>query len=416
MALVSVYGFSQTPIFEAEGKLRFKSRDATSALTGLGDELGQLESLDGKENPIATEIAVMRTVPIIQKTIDQLKLKDADGKLVEPKQLLSSLEVSNERGTDILKVAYQLPDAEAAKAVVDKLISVYLDRHLLDNRAEAAAAREFIEKQLPDAEERARRAEAALRDFKERNQVVALEEEAIATVDSLENLQTKMTDVTAQLANADARFSALKVRLGRNPQAALAAAAVSQSSGVQQVLAAYQDVESKLAAERVRFQDQHPIIVDLETERTNLDTLLHERIRAVIGSQAVPEDVNFQVGEVEADLIGDYVRLEAQLKGLVEQADTLQAVDASYVERASALPRLEQEQRELVRQLDAAQSTYALLLQRLQEVRVAENQNVGNVHIIQPAVVLSGPVAPRKKTLCGDRSDVRGGYWRRRPL
>ncbi|MDJ0707604.1 MAG: polysaccharide biosynthesis tyrosine autokinase [Leptolyngbyaceae cyanobacterium MO_188.B28] len=396
-ATVSAYGFSQTSIYEAEGKLRFKSKDATSTLTGLGDELGQLESLDGKENPIATEIAVMRTVPIIQKTIDQLKLKDADDKPVNPERLLSRLEVSNERGTDILKVAYQLPDGEAAKAVVDTLMAVYLDQHLLDNRAEAAAAREFIEKQLPDAEKRARRAEAALRDFKERNQVVALEEEASATVDSLEDLQVKITDVTSQLANADARFSALKGRLGRNPQAALAAAAVSQSSGVQQVLAAYQDVESKLAAERVRFQDQHPMIIDLETERTNLDILLQERIRAVIGSQDVPEDVNFQVGEVEADLIGDYVRLEAQLKGLVEQADTLQAVDASYLERASALPRLEQEQRELVRQLDAAQSTYALLLQRLQEVRVAENQNVGNVHIIQPAVVLSSPVAPRKK-------------------
>ena len=397
VAMVSAWGFSQTPIYEAEGKLRFKSRDATSTLTGLGDELAQLESLDSKANPIATEIAVMRTVPIIQKTIDTLELKSDDGEPIKPNQFLGKLEVSNERGADILKVAYQLPEAEAAKVIVDTLMSVYLDEHLLANRAEAVAAKEFIEKQLPDAENRALQAEKKLREFKEENQVIALEQEAIATVNSLEDLQAKMTDVSSQLANAEARFDTLKARLGRNPQAALVATAVSQSSGVQQVLEAYQQVESALETERVRFHDQHPIMVDLETERANLNELLQGRIKAVIGSADLPEDVNLQIGEVEADLIGDYIHLETQLMGLLDQMSALQAANASYLERASALPRLEQEQRELERQLDAAQSTYALLLQRLQEVRVAENQNVGNVRIIQPAAVLSGPVAPRKK-------------------
>ncbi len=248
VAMVSVWGFRQTPIYEAEGKLRFKSQDATSALTGLGDEFSQLESL-GRGNPIATEIGIIRTVPIIQKTIDELKLKGAEGGPIKPKQLLGKLQVNNEEGADILKVAYQSPDAEAAKLIVDTLMSVYLDEHLLANRAEAAAAREFIEKQLPDAEDRARQAEAALRAFKERNQVIDLEAEARSAVSALENLQASMTNVSSKMADAEARFGALNARLGRNPQAALAATAISQSSGVQQVLDAYQQVESTLAAE-----------------------------------------------------------------------------------------------------------------------------------------------------------------------
>ncbi|MEM9164210.1 MAG: polysaccharide biosynthesis tyrosine autokinase, partial [Cyanobacteria bacterium P01_F01_bin.4] len=397
LALMSILGLTQTPLFEAEGKLRFKSQDTTSALTGLGNEIGQLESLDSKENPIATEIGVIRTVPIIQKTIDQLDLKDEAGNPVKPKQFLGSLDVSNERGTDILKVIYQSPDAEVAEQVVDMLMSVYLAEHLLANRAEAAAAREFIEKQLPDAENRARQAEAALRDFKERNQVVALEAEALSTVSSLEDLQGQITGISSQLADTEAQFDTLQARLGRNPQAALIATAVSQSNGVQRVLTDYQEVEANLAAERVRFHNQHPTIVDLETKRANLDGLLNERIGTVLGPQDLPTDANLQIGEVEAELIGDYIRLEARLTGLQDQAIALQAAEQAYLERASNLPRLEQEQRELERQLEAAQSTYALLLQRLQEVRVAENQNVGNVRVIQPADVLTGPIAPRKK-------------------
>ncbi len=79
------------------------------------------------------------------------------------------------------------------------------------------------------------------------------------------------------------------------------------------------------------------------------------------------------MGEVEAALVADYLRLDAQMAGLMEQAEVLRKAEASVQQRAGALPRLEQEQRELERQLDAATATYNLLLQRLQEVRVAEH-------------------------------------------
>lgn len=397
VAMVSFWGFRQTPIYEAEGKLRFKSQDSTSTLTGLGDELGQLEALDSKASPIATEISIIRTVPIIQKTIDKLELETGSGEPLKPKQFLGKLDISNERGTDILKLSYQSPDTEAAKTIVDTLMSVYLEQHLFDNRAEAVAAREFIEKQLPDAEDRARQAEADLRAFKERNRVISLDEEVPLAATTLEKLQEKITTASSQLADAEAQFNVLKARLGRDSQDALTAAAISQSDGVQQALEEYQQVESNLAAERVRFQDQHPVIVDLEKEKASREALLFQRIQAITGSQTLSENANLQVGNTEANLIIDYVRLESELTGLQEQTLILQEKYESSVERASALPRLEQEQRELERQLEAAQSTYSLLLQRLQEVRVAENQNVGNVRVIQPAEVLKGAVGPQKK-------------------
>jgi polysaccharide biosynthesis transport protein len=50
-----------------------------------------------------------------------------------------------------------------------------------------------------------------------------------------------------------------------------------------------------------------------------------------------------------------------------------------------SLPRLEQQQRELERKVQAAQSTYSLLLQKLQESRITESQNLGNAQIISQA-------------------------------
>ncbi len=54
---------------------------------------------------------------------------------------------------------------------------------------------------------------------------------------------------------------------------------------------------------------------------------------------------------------------------------------------------MEEEQRELQRRLEASQSTYEILLKKLQEIRVAENQNMGNARVIEPALV------PEKRSL-----------------
>lgn len=396
-AAVAAYGFNQTPIYEAEGKLRFKMRDAASTLTGIDDERGELKSLVTNQSPISTEIGVIRTTPMIQKVIDQLELTNDTGEPLNPTQVLGNLEVSQENDTDILTLAYRSPSPETAEQIVNVLMEIYLEEHLLSNRAEAVAARVFIQRQLPGAEAHAQQAEAVLRDFKERNDIVELEEETRLTVSSLDQLEDQMTAVESALADTEAQFRVLRTRMGLDPQSALVATALSQAPGIQNILAELQAVETQIATEQVRFHDQHPTVIDLQTQQANLQQVLLQRIEAVLGQGTLPENLNLEMGEVEAALVTDYLKLDAHMAGLMEQAEVLGEAEASVQQRAGALPRLEQEQRELERQLDAATATYNLLLQRLQEVRVAENQNIGNIRVIQPAEAMDNPVAPRKK-------------------
>lgn len=399
VAAFTYWGSIQTPIYEAQGKLRIKSSDTTSALTGLSDlddERGQLSSLNDEESPIETEIELMTTTPTIREAIERINYRDEDGNLIRVDEFLGNLDIEAEGGTDILNVVYQSPDVELAEAAVNSLMAVYLEQNLRDNRAEAVAAREFIETQLPDAEDRALQAEAALRNFKERNQIISLDIESETTVNSLSDIRDKITDISAELFEVSAQFNLIRDRIGQDPQTAVLITAISQSEGVQQVLSNFQEVEATLAAERVRFQEDHPIIVDLKNRLRNLDSLLNQRIRRVVGDQNIPSAANLQSGAVEIALVTDYLRLESRLVGLRQTAQTLVEAEESYASRGSQYPRLEQEQRELQRRLDAAQSTYASLLQRLQEVRVFENKNVGNARIVQPAEAVGGIVAPNQ--------------------
>ncbi len=115
----------QKPVYEAEGKLLFKKTSTTSSITGLGTDVGQLNPLQKESTPVDTEAEIIRSVPIIQKTITRLDLKDFGGAPLKLQNFLQQLNVSNIRGTDVLQISYKATDPEKTAAVVNTLMAVY---------------------------------------------------------------------------------------------------------------------------------------------------------------------------------------------------------------------------------------------------------------------------------------------------
>ena len=395
-ALTAVALTQQTNIYQAEGKIRFTPEDRTSALTGLGLTEGTFNPVVDSNNPMTTEMEVIRSEPIVGDTLERLASRRPDDPFMTRQELLEKLQLTNVRGTDILQLTYQDADPQLTATVIDTLMEVYLENHVSENRIEAMAAREFIERELPDAETRVREAEAALRQFQEANQVAALEEEKVALVTAAETLRQRVAEAESALADAREQSTVFSQQLEMSPQQAIAVTTLSQSPGVQEILTQYQAIESQLATERVRFHDESPVVQALLQNRANLEALLQTRIAKALNGRSVNDNVNLQIGDLQADLAGDLARTDALRQGLAQQLSALQEAQAFYDRRLATLPRLEQEQRELLRRLEAAQGTYSLLLERLHETRIAENQNVGNARILQQAFVDDMPVAPRK--------------------
>lgn len=389
------------PIYVAEGKLLLKKASSTPSLTGVGQAMGNLDSLNDQSSPLDTEAEILLSVPITQQTINQLKLKDEKGIPLKRDRFLKKLSVRKVESTDILQVSYKDTNPERAAAVVNTLINAYLDNHLRVNRAETQAARQFIEKQLPQAAATVSKAESALRQFKEQNQVVALDEEAKSAVTMIADFQKQITEAKSKLADLTPQAEVLRSSLGMNAKEALAATSVSQSPAVQDVLTELQKVQSDLAVQQTRYTEEHPNIVNLKRKEAALNATLQGRVAQTLGQQEPVPAKNLQVVKLKQDLTADLVKLEAARLGLANQITALSDVQTTYKQRLNHLPRLEQQQRELERNLQVSQSTYSLLLQKLQESRIAENQNVGNARQISGALVPEKPVAPRKSLFIG---------------
>jgi capsular exopolysaccharide synthesis family protein len=276
-------------------------------------------------------------------------------------------------------------------------MEVYLENNILSNRAKATKAREFITQQLPSVEDTVRQADAALRKFKEENRVVALPEEATAAVKAISDLDNQIAQLQAQLANVTAQSESLRNQLDLNREEAVAVTSLSQSPGVQEVLTELQKVQTQLAGERRRFLDTEPTVASLKRKEAELNALLQERVAQVLGSQQNVSVKNLQIGKLKQELTANFVQSEVQRSGLASQLGDLYKTRSAYKNRSNILPQLEQTQRELERRIQASQTTYETLLNKLQEARVAENQTVGNARIVSTAVVPKKPSGPSKK-------------------
>ncbi|MBW4673226.1 MAG: polysaccharide biosynthesis tyrosine autokinase [Desmonostoc geniculatum HA4340-LM1] len=393
---LQVATFFKKPYYLAEGKLKFQRINTTSSLTGVGTEMGKLEPLvDNKNNPLNTEAEVIRSVPVINTTINRLNLKDKNVH-IKTKRFLQQLTIKEVKGADVLSISYKDTNPEIAAQVVNTLIDVYLEYNISAHRTQATTARKFIEKQLPNAELIVRQAEAELAQFKEKYKIVSLQEEANKSLELITELQQQISEAQSRFADAEAQTQGIRKQLGMNSQQAVIMTSLSQTSGVQDILKEIQQLESQLAARRTILQDNHPEIINLQYKLSSLNKLLEQRVKNVVGISSAQLNNNFQLGQLQQQLSAKLVDLESNRLGLASQITTLSGLQAAYKQRLNNLPRLEQQQRQLERKVQAAQSTYSLLLQKLQESRIAENQNLGNASMISEAEVpeesISSPI------------------------
>ncbi|MDF5731418.1 MAG: polysaccharide biosynthesis tyrosine autokinase [Rhizonema sp. PD38] len=404
VTLASLKAFSLKPTYKAEANILI-SANHTSSLTGLGEAIGRLESLGGTSgttnSPLDTQAKIVTSHPVIEETIAELDLEDNKGKPLKIQDLTSKLKVEAVKGTDILQISCTDNNPQMAAKIVNKLMEVYIRNNIEVNRAEAASAGKFISQQLPETEDALRRAETILRRFKEKNKVISLQEEATASVTTISKLEEQISQAQAQLADATAQSQKLQNQAKIDPQQAVTVAQLSQIPGTQKLLEQLQEAQSQLAVARTLLQPEHPTIISLSEKIAALNSLLQQRTQQIVGSKQQVSMGNLQIGTLRQQLIEDFARSDAKRIGLERQISSLNNEKSAYKERVNILPSLEQTQRQLERKLKAAQTTYETLLTKLQEVQVAENQNIGNARVISLALVPDYPSSSPKKLIIG---------------
>lgn len=388
VAAATYYGARQKPVYQAEGKLLIEP-DRSTNLTGFGTALGQPQTLDPfGGNQLATQADIVISLPILEETIRELNLRDqTTSELLSPQDLRTNLEVIPSDESDTIAVAFQGEDPREAASIVNQIMNSYVRFNVSMNRSEATAAREFVERQLPKAEAEVEQAGEALRQFKSRNQVFALETETTATVEAINKLNDQINTTRATLADADTRAAELRQQVGMSVDQALQLDTLSQSPGIQQALVDLQTIQTELASERTRYTANHPTVRTLIREEAALKDLLMSRVSETLDAevQIAPDDL--QMSELARTLTAQFAQAEIDRLSAISQIQALAQARNAYIQRSQTFPALEKQQLELQQKLDAAKTAYETLLNSLQEVQLAESQTVGSAQIIETALL-----------------------------
>lgn len=380
------------PLYVAEGQLRFTKVNPISKLTTLGTEIGNLDPLDLEGRPLETESAVIQSTPLLQTTLNKLSTQEEIDYPLDLKGFRQNFVIADVKGTDILRITYKSINSEHAAAAVNLLMEVYLENHLQDNRNSIETASKFISERIPQSEKTVQNAERALRQFKQKNQIVDLSNREQDAEAKIAELQGKISDAQAQIAQLQTEANVLSNQLGMTPQQAMAAVSLSQSAEIRDVLTQLQQTESQLALQTNQLTATHPTVLGLARDVNKLKALFQQRAQKILGTEvAAPEPL---IGSLQEELTADLVKLEAQRQGLVSQVIAHSKTLESYKQQLNIFPGLAEKQRELERKLEAAQSTYALLLQKQQEILAEANQKVGNARVLVPAQIPKSPVTP----------------------
>ena len=369
IALTFIYVIFKKPVFKSSGSVLIEPQNS-SLLTGLETlSTGELKSLGKQSDPLITEIEVIRSYPVLKETAETLAV---NGSYISILNLQKGIEVEPLPGTDLLTISYQASDPILAATVAETLIDVYIETNVRNNRAEASAARSFIEAQLPKTAEAVREAELKLRSFKEENQIVTLDDEASRSIEAIAELESLMAEAKAQLAKVNSQSSGLL----QDSEIDLATTSDSNrlnlSPNIQVIAEQLGQIQNQLATDRNRYHSEHPAIAALEQEEAELKAKIRQAQLAQVKTQ------------------------RQSLENEISKLSELQSVQKA---KANTYPKLEQTKRELERNLSAAQITYESLLKNLQKVRVVENQTIANVQIVSPPQVPEKPVETSRKLI-----------------
>lgn len=139
------------------------------------------------------------------------------------------------------------------------------------------------------------------------------------------------------------------------------------------------------------YSENDPKILELKEKIKETEKLLKEQVSKIVTSQV--QTINPAYQDMYLQLIEEQSKGEI-LKTIVESLSKLRN---TYYEKLSKLPLLEQKLLELERDVKVKENLYTLLLEKLEETRIAEAGVVGTANLIDKAITPRVPVKPNKK-------------------
>lgn len=324
--------------------------------------------------------------------------------------LTTGIQFRPSAGNNLYRVAYSSESPEAARKVVQSLLSIFVESNMGDKRRDAEQARRFIDEQIAVYEKRLLEAENALKDFKIRNldMMPRLSNDYVAATNAA---QRELETARLELRQVENSRDALRRQLADEKPS------FTSTEAAEYVQAARRptDTDIRIEAGRkrldellLRYTDEHPDVVNLRRMLAELESQrTAERRQAAPGDGGTvrPGSTTVIPNKVYQDIKVQLADAEARIAALRARVADAESKVREARAAAQTVPKIEAEYTQLNRDYQINKKNYDGLVSRRESAAMSgemdSRSGLGEFRIVDPPRVASKPVSPNRPMLLG---------------
>ena len=247
---------------------------------------------------------------------------------------------------------------------------------------------------LPKVDQELRQAERQLEQYVQKEGTAIQTAESGSLLSALTSNQAQQRQIRLELAGVDAQILSLESRLGMSPDEAYASSALSADPIIADLRVKIYSAEQQKQLLSKTLRPDHPSMVDLQNQLDSFDRMLRERVSEVIGGGKTTQPLQVSQAVIRQASSLDPARqtLASNLVGLQTQRDTLQQQAAILAQAEQELrrdyasvPNKQLEQQRFQQQVTLKQTYYNQVQARLADAKLAQEETVGSLMVVQPA-------------------------------
>ena len=297
------------------------------------------------------------------------------------------------QNSDIIEIKAKASDPELAMLIANTITYVLEKRSLSVKREETDNAIKMIKGQLERYKSKLDNAEIALKNYKEKNKIsISPDQESVQIFQRITNAEVLLNQTKSNRESAESRLKYIKEKIKAQRKDLVPNITGVTSPWVQKLKESLIDLEIQYTTLKVQnYTKNHPKMVQLKNEIDQTkENLKKETMKLAQGKNIIDP-----ISQIEK-FLEETISLDVEIQTYKAQEAALNKIIDNYNFNLKSVPEKELELSRLIRNKNVNEQLYTMLLQKYEEMRIAQAQKIGNIRVIDPARKPGSPIEPRK--------------------
>ncbi len=278
------------------------------------------------------------------------------------------------RFTRLIDVTVEFGDPLLAQTVAQSVVEQYI-RLMGDERSGAGQnAGEFLMTEEGRIKQRLLKAESAVQQYLQTNNISSLEQGKDILTDEFKTLSDRCTEAKTERLILEAD-NELAQRAGNKISELASLSSVAKVVEIQVLKDKILTQESNIAALQLRYRDKHPAMIQARSDMASLKQQYEEEVLRIP------------------------LRLSQQLKAVVEREKGLETALKQQEKKLSQLGAQRYEYDRLLGDVTSQKELYNTVIKRLREIDLTSKIKKNDMRIVEPANLPGAPIRPNKRMI-----------------